>query len=124
MHTPFYMGYFNFWVAFFVNLFHGIRSGLKLKKMACYRVSLVDLAGGSEAIDTFDLVESSFARAKKMAYGCVRVRSFSYGDIDRREAILEVVRIHEIGAEITAGHEFDVLPDALRRFAINIYAIN
>lgn len=38
----------------------------------------------------------------------------------RDDDVKELVRFHELGGE-TAGHEFDVLPEALRRFFLEIF---
>ena len=82
-----------------------------------YLASLLDLKNGSKVIDSFMLYDFSDGQARAHAYGCLKKRPLYQADDDLREFI----RIYEIGDEFSsAGYEFDVLPEALRRFVLNI----
>jgi len=82
-----------------------------------YLANLLDLKNGSKVIDSFVLYDFSYGQARERAHRCLKARPLYQADDDLRE----FVRIYEMGDKFTsAGYEFDVLPEALRRFVLNI----
>lgn len=85
-----------------------------------FRAALVDLRKKTVIVCFPVIRATSQEEAKRFAFERVKMRRIYKTDEDVRE----FVRISQMGEEFScAGFEFDVLPEALRRFSMDILVV-